>query len=89
MNRNDWVFVGMRLMGLYFLVSSVQSLAFQLPLTNAHDRNLWLFLPVVLQSLLGVVLFLGTPGIGRWLEDKDARVAGRARRGPRREPGRR
>ena len=88
MNRADWIFVAVRLYGLYLLFTV---LGFSLILL--HDQLLGgefegmsdffmvsrvslvsLVLPIVTHSILGVALVFGAPRIGRWLESKDARV---------------
>ena len=86
MDRNDWVFVGVRLIGLALLFSAVQSAltVALLPMT-AGSSGLQSFpehfrfvasghVPTILgHGLLGALCFLGTPMIDRWLRRKDAR----------------
>lgn len=81
MNRSDWVFVGVRLIGLILLCRST----LQLPDSLEHYRETHLegvFVRVsrsglaesILGWTLGIALFLGAPAIDRWLARKDARL---------------
>lgn len=81
MDRNDWVFVGLRLAGLFLLGWSTLELPGMLEYYSiTHREGTFVrvsrsgMADVILGSVLGVVLFLGAPGIERWLERKDARL---------------
>jgi hypothetical protein len=88
MKRNDWVFVGMRLVGLWYLVRGLIALPIALVGATAFvlARGGWLesgasftvSMDALLGSLAGVALFFGAPAIERWLAVKDARIAGRS-----------
>jgi hypothetical protein len=80
-DRNDWVFVGLRLAGLFLLCRSALALPGVLETYTETHRTEVLYVlsasgiaEVLLGLVLGIVLFLGAPGIGRWLERKDARA---------------
>ena len=75
MNRNDWVFVGMRLFGLFLVVQSILGM----PDVLMASRLGWAgvgtpLLSAALSMLTGVVLLLGAPWILGWFEEKDARL---------------
>ena len=81
MNRNDWVFAGTRLGGLFLLCRSTLGLPGVLEhYSMTHSQGVFVrfsasgLADVVLGWGLGVVLFLGAPHIGRWLERKDVRT---------------
>jgi hypothetical protein len=83
MNRSDWVFVGVRMYGLFLLVSAGLSLPTLLEASrvNAYQEfsapvALWMsgLVSVVAHVLMGAALFLGAPTIERWLARKDARA---------------
>ncbi len=60
MNRDDWIFVGIRIIGVWYLVSGLASvfLAFA-------------FFPFLLHLALGFVLATRTRGICAWLSRRD------------------
>lgn len=76
MNRDDWVFVGMRLLGLYELVEATVAL----PTVIAGSWNVPganLLGPVLswgLSAVLGAGLFVGAPYVAAWLRRKDPAV---------------
>lgn len=86
MNRSDWVFVGVRLYGLFLLVSAALKMPMLLEamrMSAAEEFgapvSAWMSgsLALVAHVLAGAGLFLGAPGIERWLAAKDARSAAR------------
>jgi hypothetical protein len=68
MNRQDLEFVGVRLLGLYFMVQGVASLPGLLdPGFGTH----WSFgLPPVLYLLAGLLLAISTNRVCGWLGDR-------------------
>lgn len=82
MNRSDWVFVGVRLTGLFLLVQAALTLTGLLQLLDFHaevefveSSSLWMSTlgSLLVHALLGAGLFLSAPNIERWLAAKDAR----------------
>lgn len=84
MNRNDWVFVGIRLLGLWILVQAVLSTPTALMVAQAElqsrsgiSRNgASLLLSSGLTMLVGVILLLGASRLSTWLIAKDSRQMG-------------
>lgn len=81
MNRNDWVFAGTRLCGLFLLCRSTLALPGVLEFYRQTHQEGVLYevsasgvAEVLLGWVLGVGLFLGAPIITRWLEKKDSRL---------------
>lgn len=74
MHRNDWVFVGVRLYGLYLVVRCVLGIpVIFTAMAVADGRSIGaILLTVGFEGLMGVFLLLGAPGLSRWLEEKDA-----------------
>lgn len=68
MNRQDWEFVGVRLLGVYFMVVGVASLPGMLaPGFSTH----WsLVLPPILYLLAGLLLAIETNRVRCWLGDR-------------------
>ena len=86
MNRSDWVFVGVRLYGLYLLISAALMLPVILDamrMSAAEEFgapvSAWMSgsVSILARALAGAGLCLGAPGIERWLAAKDARSAAR------------
>ena len=73
MNRNDWVFVGTRLLGLYLIVQAVMSIPGVLMFLSSELGPHAGVPPLTcgLQWLMGTLLFLGAPHLTRWLERRD------------------
>ena len=73
MNRNDWVFVGIRLYGMYLLVDA---LIIGLDAMRASSRTSgWLVAKLIVMLVVGGALFFGTRLINAWLEHKDDALA--------------
>ncbi len=76
MSRYDLEFVGVRLLGLYFIVLGVGSLPSLLD--SGFSTHWWSFsLPSVVYLLAGLLLALGTHRVLGWLaiKDRQARLA--------------
>ena len=73
MNRNDWVFVGMRLYGMSLVVTSLLTVPSLLkrPEMQALPGATWEVVNLGLSFLIGIGLFLGAPAMTRWLQKKD------------------
>ncbi|HUR28415.1 MAG TPA: hypothetical protein VM509_09525 [Planctomycetota bacterium] len=73
MTRNDWVFVGIRLYGMFLTVSSLQA---SLSLLNMSRRQtvpgaFWEVANVGVPLVLGIVLLVRAPAVTNWLQRKD------------------
>ena len=83
MQRDAWVFVGVRLLGLYYIASAFTGLpalfSFDLAPQRARSLVASAVLHLVVQFLVGVVLCMGAPAILRWLQSKDSRLVGPGR----------
>ena len=68
MNRNDWVFVGVRLLGVFLLAEGIVTLP-MLSLAGPHpgSSDLPIVLGPILRVALGASLAVGTARICRWL----------------------
>lgn len=68
MNRNDWVFVGVRLLGVFFLAEGIVTLPV-LVLVGPHpgSSDVPIILGPMLRVALGASLAVGTARICRWL----------------------
>lgn len=82
MDRNDWVFVGTRLGGLFLVCRSTLRIPAVLEFhRQTHHEGLLYGLSAgglaeaVLGWILGVLLFFGAPAVARWLAGKDAGLA--------------
>ena len=69
MNRQDLEFLGVRLLGLYFMVTGVASLPNLLVPDNAVHWAYY-YLPPVLYLLAGLLLAIGTNRVCGWLGDR-------------------
>lgn len=83
MNRNDWVFVGIRLFGLFLVVCAILglvglSLSFSSTDTMASSAGELIMIAAI--ALMGLMLLLGAPGIVSWLQRKDDALAPSAKR---------
>jgi len=78
MNRDDWVFVGVRLVGLYLLVAAILDLPAVLLATRVPvgDEPVLAgpMLTMGLSAMMGVTLMMGAPVLVAWLAKKDATV---------------
>jgi hypothetical protein len=76
MNRDDWVVVGMRLYGLYLVVNAILGVMDLAQGLSLGPTNMgWQVVKVGLRGLIGLILFLGAPGVMNWLKRKDDVVA--------------
>ena len=82
MNRDDWVFVGMRLIGLWLAVQSLVGVAAILTVQRQLDGSLrenrfWFLgssaVSLLISFLVGAGLFLGASYLDDWIRKKDAR----------------
>lgn len=80
MKRDDWVFVGMRLLGLYFMAVALAGLPTVLVFASEPEYGGKLMSSTVMQLgvqlLIGFVLCMGAPGILSWLKHKDSAQMG-------------
>jgi hypothetical protein len=78
MNRNDLVFVGIRLLGLFLLVAATLGfvgLALSLSRGGARESGAESLFMIGSMGFLGLMLLLGAPGIANWLQRKDDALA--------------
>ncbi len=82
MKRDDWVFVGIRLIGLYVVAAVLLNLSGLWYMSSSPEGMRWTNAAVLVGLPLGtgLVLFLGAPAIVRWLAFKDRRGEEYARR---------
>jgi hypothetical protein len=73
MNRNDWVFVGIRLYGMYLLVDAVLS-SIDAMRASGHSSG-WQVARLIVMFILALVLFIGTSLLVSWLQRKDDALA--------------
>lgn len=68
MDRNDWVFVGVRLLGVFLLTEGIVTLP-MLGLAGPHpsSADAPIILGPILRVALGASLAVGTARICRWL----------------------
>lgn len=79
MTREDLVFVGIRLLGLYFLLQSVYGLLGLLTMRSSFDQfeiGMNHFVPLA-GVAVGAVLVLYAPRLESWLSARDRRVSRR------------
>lgn len=76
MKRDDWIFVGVRLFGLYLVGAVLLNLSSSWYMASAPRDTGWpkAALIVGLPLVLGLALFFGAPAIVRWLASADACV---------------
>lgn len=73
MNRNDWVFVGVRLIGVFLVASALADLPSYLESVFAGRGTGWRLFTVPVQVWVGCELLLRGPRICSWLEKRDQR----------------
>jgi len=82
MKRDDWVFVGMRLLGIYFIAVALAGLPTLLIYSSETQLDAALMLQAAIsfgvRLLIGAVLCMKAPAILGWLKKKDSRLTGSA-----------
>jgi len=82
-NRHDWVFVGIRLLGVFLIVIATLGFIaaalnlFVVPGEGASREGAGQLVGVGLTAWIGTVLCLGAPGIVSWLRKRDDAVTDR------------
>ena len=73
MNRNDWVFVGTRLYGLYLIVNGLLPIPVLIAATwdTPIGPRMGTLFSLATSLAMGIGLFLGAPYLQCWLEEKD------------------
>ena len=73
MNRNDIVFVGVRLLGLYFLIQSAIGLLGTLIVMSMSEATGlgWSLLSPIAGVAIGGAMFLHAPRVEAWLAERD------------------
>lgn len=69
MNRHDWVFVGIRLLGVFLLVQGCLGLPVLLDCNPRVKAEAPIILDPILRAAAGAFLAFGTLRICRWLGD--------------------
>lgn len=74
MTRDDWVFVGIRLMGAWLVVQSLLTFSLLLPASEfPADGVARMWIQAVGTFLIGIALFLGACYLDTWIRKKDSR----------------
>ena len=74
MNRNDLVFVGIRLLGLYLLIQSAVGLLGTLRIVMSMPEAAglgWILLSSIAGVAIGGAMFLHAPRVEAWLAERD------------------
>lgn len=72
MNRHDWTFVGIRLLGVWLLAQGLLGLPALLACDPRHKEDAPRILDPLFRMAVGAFLAVGTARIARWLGDRSA-----------------